>query len=241
MADSPPVISKARAIVDIIISDIAAGRLKSGDRLPSERALASKYDISLGTVQRAMQVLAQRGAITREHGRGSFVRGLGASIDTRYLRFRDAKDRNLPLYWHLIDWHVGTAADGVAQFFGAACAIVCIERWVDVDGRFALLSKLFLRRKDFDALFRDDEPRDDTNLRELISQRLSLPTMRIEQRMAFEPLDADVGRFIGSRAGAKGFMLELRGYTVRDRPLSLQRIYGALFSELTLVVDVKVI
>lgn len=64
-----------RAIADAVAEDIAAGRLKPGDRLPTHRALAYEIGVTVGTVTRAYQEATRRGLLTGEVGRGSFVRG----------------------------------------------------------------------------------------------------------------------------------------------------------------------
>ncbi len=56
-----------------IASRIGSGELKPGARLRSERDLAEHYEVSYGTVRRAMEVLRERGLITTIHGRGTFV------------------------------------------------------------------------------------------------------------------------------------------------------------------------
>jgi len=56
-----------------IAARIASGELKPGARLRAERDLAEYYEISYGTVRRAMEVLRERRLITTIHGRGTFV------------------------------------------------------------------------------------------------------------------------------------------------------------------------
>jgi DNA-binding transcriptional MocR family regulator len=78
MTSWTPTIDRARpryvAIADAIAADLAAGRLKSGDRLPPHRELAWKLGVTVGTVTRAYQEAEKRGLLTGEVGRGSFVR-----------------------------------------------------------------------------------------------------------------------------------------------------------------------
>lgn len=231
--------NKTQFIADSIVADIAAGRLKSGDGVPSERALAQQFGVSVGTVQRAMNLLENRGLVQREHGRGSYVKGFGASVDTRYLRLRDLQGRELPVYWSLLGWQNVAADPALEKFFGGR-QLVAIERRVDVDGRFTLWSRFFLRRKDFRALFKADSPRDDSNLRELISERLAMPTVRVEQSMQHEPIGPEAAQALGMPATDLGVKLEVRGFTVGDRPAYLQRIVGGLFRDCALVVDARV-
>jgi GntR family transcriptional regulator len=45
-------------------------------RLRSERDLAEHYEVSYGTIRRAMEVLRERGLIATIHGRETFVTDL---------------------------------------------------------------------------------------------------------------------------------------------------------------------
>jgi GntR family transcriptional regulator len=62
-----------------IAARIASGELRPGARLRAERDLAEYYEVSYGTVRRAMEVLRERALITTIHGRGTFVSGSGNS------------------------------------------------------------------------------------------------------------------------------------------------------------------
>jgi len=52
---------------------IHEGRLKPGDKLPTERELASQLNIARGTVKKAYEVMARDGLIETTQGRGTFV------------------------------------------------------------------------------------------------------------------------------------------------------------------------
>jgi GntR family transcriptional regulator len=75
MADlrfEPP---KYAQIVLEIRRRIESGEYPPGATLPTEAALVREFGVGRTTVVRALQVLQQDGWITREHGRGSFVKG----------------------------------------------------------------------------------------------------------------------------------------------------------------------
>lgn len=57
----------------MIRADIIAGRLRPGDRVPSEPALIDEYDVSKTTASRALDLLVAEGLIIRRSGSGSFV------------------------------------------------------------------------------------------------------------------------------------------------------------------------
>ena len=58
---------------EILLREIQTGRIRPGDRLPSEEGLAATYDVSLITVRRTLGDLAAAGLLRRERGRGTFV------------------------------------------------------------------------------------------------------------------------------------------------------------------------
>ncbi len=64
---------KYKAIAASIADDIAQGRLKPGDRMPTHRDLAWDLGVTVGTVSRAYAQAEQRGLIGGEVGRGTYV------------------------------------------------------------------------------------------------------------------------------------------------------------------------
>ncbi|WP_234438598.1 GntR family transcriptional regulator [Streptomyces sp. NRRL S-340] len=69
-----PVSSRRDAIAGDLRSQIITGRLKAGERLPSEPNLAARYAVSLPTLRSALAALQGEGLIEKVHGRGNFVR-----------------------------------------------------------------------------------------------------------------------------------------------------------------------
>ena len=63
------------ALVDVIAGEIAAGRLKAGERLPPQRQFAYEKGIAASTAARVYAELLRRGLVVGEVGRGTFVAG----------------------------------------------------------------------------------------------------------------------------------------------------------------------
>ncbi len=61
-------------ISELLIRDIAAGRLADGQRLPPEREMAEQLGIAVGTLRKALADLAGRGMLDRIQGSGNYVR-----------------------------------------------------------------------------------------------------------------------------------------------------------------------
>ncbi|MFK0214390.1 PLP-dependent aminotransferase family protein [Streptomyces sp. NPDC090298] len=76
-----------KQLVDALAADIRSGRLAAGARLPTHRGLAAREGIAVVTATRVYAELETMGLVSREQGRGTFVRDItvpaGHGIDQR--------------------------------------------------------------------------------------------------------------------------------------------------------------
>ncbi len=66
---------------DKIIDDIESGKLKHGDKLPSERELAEQYGISRMTARHTLSILEREGVVERRVGAGTFITNYKIEMD----------------------------------------------------------------------------------------------------------------------------------------------------------------
>ncbi|MGW0602601.1 GntR family transcriptional regulator [Streptomyces sp. NPDC002640] len=91
-----PVPSRRDIIADDLRDRIVTGRLKPGERLPSEAHLAAQYRVSTPTLRNALAVLQAEGLVEKTHGKGNFVRcPLRRITYVGGRRTPDAHDRDL--------------------------------------------------------------------------------------------------------------------------------------------------
>ena len=64
----------SRRIADRIGEAILRGEHAAGEKMPSERVLAQRWNVTRATVAHALQILRDRGLIESRHGSGSYVR-----------------------------------------------------------------------------------------------------------------------------------------------------------------------
>jgi DNA-binding transcriptional MocR family regulator len=67
-------------LAEKIAAAIRSGDLKAGEQLPTQRDMAGRLGITVGTVGRAYMLVEQQGLISGEVGRGSFVRGPAGAV-----------------------------------------------------------------------------------------------------------------------------------------------------------------
>lgn len=68
--DRPPY----QQIADVLRNAITAGKLASGEKLPSEPKLVEHFGVARMTARQAIQALKGEGLVVSEHGKGVFVR-----------------------------------------------------------------------------------------------------------------------------------------------------------------------
>jgi GntR family transcriptional regulator len=61
-------------ISELLIRDIASGRLIEGERLPPERDMAADLGIAVGTLRQALKDLTAKGLLDRVQGSGNYIR-----------------------------------------------------------------------------------------------------------------------------------------------------------------------
>lgn len=84
-------------ITELMIRDIAAGRLVDGERLAPERDLAASYGIAVGTLRKALASLQEKGMLERVQGSGNYIRAASdAQAVYAFLRLELAEGGGLP-------------------------------------------------------------------------------------------------------------------------------------------------
>ena len=64
---------KYETVVFWVLDEIESGNLNYGDRLPSEKDLMEKFQVSRQTIRRALEVLAEKGTVEGRRGSGTYV------------------------------------------------------------------------------------------------------------------------------------------------------------------------
>lgn len=94
LVESEPGQSRYGALAAAMRVRIVAGEWPPGSAIPSEQTLAAEHGVALGTMRRALDLLAEQGLVERIHGHGTFVRqGLSGAPMLRFFRFGAAGGR----------------------------------------------------------------------------------------------------------------------------------------------------
>ena len=130
-------------IVELIVRDLAAGRLVDGEKLAPERKLAAELNVAVGTLRKALTELEERGLLERRQGSGNYVRAIAdpASVYTMF-RLELIEGGGLPTA-KVISVDRLPKPDFLPEF-GASAEAHRIRRRRFVGNRFAALEEIWL-------------------------------------------------------------------------------------------------
>lgn len=116
-------------------NDIAQGRLRPFQKLPSEIELMAQYGVSRITVRQAVDLLVRRGLAVRRHGKGTFIAGPALSHDLHELRgiYETLQATGLALRTKLLDFSLQAPPERVRKLFGGRKRLMQLKRVYYVD------------------------------------------------------------------------------------------------------------
>ena len=88
---------------ELILGRIGKGEWGPGDSLPNEFVLANQFEVSVGTIRRAIEGLEETGIVVRKRGRGTYVSGQGAqALQNKFTLVRSPSGRPFQLTYKLL-------------------------------------------------------------------------------------------------------------------------------------------
>jgi len=140
---------------DNLVQRIAAGEWAPGEAIHTEAELSVAYEVSTGTLRKAIDLLVAEGVLTRSQGKGTFVRRprFDSSL-FRFFRFKSANGEPVHPTARILNRSVAIPDDGVRQALqlGARSKVIRLSRLRLVDSRPVLSEEIWLPRDGFESL-----------------------------------------------------------------------------------------
>ena len=194
--------SRYAALAAALRARAVAGEWPPGSALPAEQTLAAEYGVALGTMRRALDLLADQGLVERVHGRGTFVRqGLSGAPMLRFFRFGDV-GQPAPRS-RILSRDVQAAPAAVARVLdvGAGEPALRLKRLRAVGGQPALLEDIWLPLPLFEPLAQGDTTDWGDLLYPLFAERCGVHVHRAVDTIGFGNLGAAQARALRLPAG----------------------------------------
>ncbi|MEZ5843655.1 MAG: GntR family transcriptional regulator [Hyphomicrobiaceae bacterium] len=203
---------------------IRSGRLKPGTRVPTEVELTRRLALSLGTVQRALGELAQRGLIVRSRRKGTFVAERFQTSETHVYRFKDPETGEYLLPYTRVLRVSPDDSTGPWQDAFEKKRLIRIDRLVWVADEPPALSSAYIAVAHGKHLLNQPlEQLHGSSWHRLLSQRFRLPTLRMRHSLASRPLSPFACKHLKLAKGTSGTVWDILDYSFADQPVLFQR------------------
>jgi GntR family transcriptional regulator len=221
-------VPKYIALRDAIVDAVTSGDWRPGTRLPAESEWTGALSLSLGTIQRALRLLAEDGVIVRRPKHGTFVaeRSVGRMRAPLHCRFVDDSGKGyLPVY-PKVTARYPVAADGPWSSHLGTPKLVCIERILRIGREFKVFSRFYFDPQRLAALAALTPRRlSGENFKDIILRETGQPIGRISQLLSRAEIPRGICRAIGVKPGTEGELLEVVGFAGREHPIYYQELY----------------
>jgi len=227
LVQAEPGQSRYGALAAALRQRILAGEWPPGHALPAETTLAAEHGIALGTLRRALDVLAEQGLVERQHGRGTFVRsGLAGAPMLRFFRF-GAGGSEVPAS-RIVSRQVTAATAEVARRLGLGRgeAVLRLQRLRSLAGQPCLLEDIWLPLPLFAALQGGDSGEWGDLLYPMFAERCGVHVTRAVDEIAFATLSAPQARALRLKAGHPCAMVTRQAYDLTGRCVELRTTRG---------------
>lgn len=207
---------------------LGLGELKPAQAIPTEKALAEQFQVSVGTIRKAIDELVQEEVLIRHQGRGTFV---SAHDRSRYLfRFfnlcRHDGVRTYPEV-HLLSFTTVKALRDIAKKLQVSpgTRLYYFKNCLQLDGVPVLLDEIWLSAQRFPHLHKEDLQLRRSTLYQLYEEKFAISITRIEEHIRACCADADKAQLLRIDVGSALLHIIRYAYTVDDKIVEVRHSF----------------
>ena len=205
---------------------VMAGDWKPGAAIPSERLLALRFQVAVGTVRKAVDELVAENILIRQQGRGTFV--AAHNRDRQMFHFfhimRSDGGRETPAV-EMLSFRRGRADPEEAQRLGIArgAALFRIRNLLSLGGRPIMLDDIAIPQALFPGLTAQHFRQRPNTIYHLYQTAFGIHVVRSAERLRARLADAETANLLNIAAGDP--LLEIRrvALSFNDAPVEYRR------------------
>ena len=215
-----------RQIKDFLIGSLERGEWGPGDAIPSEGELAQRFNVSQGTVRKAIDEMAAENLLVRRQGKGTFV---STHSDPRsFYRFlRLLPDDGVavpsasdPFYCENVK-----ATPEVATALGLQSGdpVIHVKRLLRFAGETVVFDQIYLAADLFSGLTLEALRGGERSLYSLFESDFGVRMINAEERLRAIAADPESADLLGVAVGDPLLLVERTAYTYGNKPVEWRR------------------
>jgi GntR family transcriptional regulator len=214
-----------KQIKRLLLESLRRGEWKPGAAIPSEQDLATRFQVSQGTVRKAIDELASENLLVRRQGKGTFVATHHEPRSQyRFLRLL-ADDGAAPAaHSRFIECRRTRAPAHIAERLGlkAGAGVVFVRRLLLFGAQPVVLDDIWLPGRVFRGLTFERLAAYSGPLYGLFETEFGVPMVRADERLRAVPADADSAPLLQAAPGSPLLLVERVSYTYGERPVEVR-------------------
>jgi len=225
--DSSPTFSPLyRQIKSLILQGLASGEWRPGEAIPSEAELASRFNVSQGTVRKAIDEMSAENLLVRKQGKGTYV---ASHNDPRaFFRFLrlvpTAGGVSVPQSLPLECWRAKAGQEAARTLqIPLAAPIIIVRRLLKFSGKPVVVDEIYLPGETFQGLTLEVLQEYQGSLYSLFETSFGVRMIRAEERLRAVPADRSSAELLAVAEGSPLLQVERVTYTYGDKPVEWRR------------------
>ncbi|PCR96096.1 GntR family transcriptional regulator [Pseudomonas fluorescens] len=214
---------------DQLAEQIANNRWRPGEAIPTEAALSAEYQLSTGTVRKAIDALVIEGILERQQGRGTFIRRAQFQSSLfRFFRFQTVSGERQVPESRILSIEPVAAPSAVAQALGlpADAPVIRIVRVRLLDVKPVLAEEIWLPRQRFQALLEIDLSREGPLLYPIYEEVCGQVVASAEETLTAESVNDVHARLLQVAVNSPVIVIERLARDYAGSPLEWRRSRG---------------
>lgn len=219
-----------RQIKELLLKSLDEGEWKPGEAIPSELELAARFQVSQGTVRKAIDELSAENVLLRRQGKGTYVATHNeAEVRYRFLRLAPddeessgarARARSI-----ILECRRQRASQEVARGLEGrpGDSVVFIRRMLTFGGVPTVLDDIWLPGALFKGLTLERLQRNTGPLYALFESGFGVSMIRADEKLRAVAATAEVARLLEVPEGSPLLQVDRTSYTYGNRPVEMRR------------------
>ena len=215
-----------RQIKDLLVAGLDRGEWKPGDPIPSEQDLATRFQVSQGTVRKAVDELASANLLVRRQGKGTFVATHHEPrAQYRFLSLQPDAGEAVPAESRFLQCRRIKAPADIAHLLGLKISdpVIFVERVLDFAGVPIVLDEIWLPGGPFKGLTADRLAKYRGPLYGLYETEFAMRMIRAEERIRAVAAEQNAAVRLAVPLNAPLLLVERLSFTYGDRPVEVRR------------------